>query len=190
MVAVTGATPVLVAVKAAISPEPLAARPMLVVLFVQLYTVPDTAPVKVTAVVEVALQTTWSAGSATVGVGFTVIVKVIGVPVQVAPLAVKVATTVKVLVSGAVPAFVAVKAGMLPVPLVAAKPMASPVRVQESMAPAVLLDNAVSGTALPTQWTLLVTAFTLGTGFTPTVAVCDGRQVGSFGDGLRMAYTK
>ena len=48
IVAVTGAVEVLVAGKTRISPEPLAARPMEVWLFVQLKTVPWTSPVKET----------------------------------------------------------------------------------------------------------------------------------------------
>ena len=50
---------------------------------------------------------------------------------QLTPLFVYVATTVNVLVSGAVVALVAVKAGTLPVPLVATEPIASLVRDQE-----------------------------------------------------------
>jgi hypothetical protein len=85
IVAVTGAVPVLVAVNAAILPVPLAARPMLVLLFVQLNVVPATAPVKVMAVVVAPLHNVWLATAFTVGVGLTVIVNVIGVPVQVTP---------------------------------------------------------------------------------------------------------
>lgn len=47
IVATTGAGPVFETAKAAISPMPLAARPMEVALFVQLYTVPLTVPEKV-----------------------------------------------------------------------------------------------------------------------------------------------
>ena len=85
MVAVTGAVPVLIALKEAMLPVPLAARPIDVVLLVQLYTVPGTAPLKVTAAVGAPLHTTWLGTLFTVGVGFTVMVKVIGVPVQVVP---------------------------------------------------------------------------------------------------------
>ena len=80
--------PVLIAVKLAILPVPLAASPMEVVLLVQLYTVPGglvTAPVKVTAVVGAPLHTTWFDTAFTVGVGLTSTVAVIGVPVQVTP---------------------------------------------------------------------------------------------------------
>ena len=49
--------PVFVAVNTGIFPEPLAPRPMVVLLFVQLNVVPATAPVKLTAAVETPLQT-------------------------------------------------------------------------------------------------------------------------------------
>ena len=77
MVATTGAEVIFVAVKADISPFPLAARPMLVVVLVQLYVVVPTVLVvlKVTKLVEAPLQITWSVGSLTCAVGFTVMVK-------------------------------------------------------------------------------------------------------------------
>ena len=83
MVAVTGVVPALVAVKDPILPVPLAARPMEVVLFVQLYEV--ALPEKVIAVVDCPLQTVWLVTGFTVGVGFTAIVKLVGVPVQFTP---------------------------------------------------------------------------------------------------------
>ncbi len=60
IVAVTGAFVAFVPVKDAILPEPLAARPMLVVLFVQLYTMlpPVVGLLNVTAVVDVLLHIT------------------------------------------------------------------------------------------------------------------------------------
>ena len=66
-----------------------------------------------------------------VGNGLIVIVNVIGVPVQVTPLLVKLAVTVNVEVRGVPPAFVAVNEGTLPVPEVPGSPMASPVRLHE-----------------------------------------------------------
>jgi len=51
IVAVTAEVLVFIAVNDGIFPAPLAAKPMEVVLLVQLYTVPDTAPPKDTAVV-------------------------------------------------------------------------------------------------------------------------------------------
>ena len=117
MVAVTGAVPVLMAVKLAILPVPLAARPMDVVLFVQLNTVPGglvTAPVKFTAVVGAPLHTTWLATGFTVGIGLTTTVAVIGVPGQ--PLAVGV--MVKVTVIGVLVGFVKVPLIGVPEPLI------------------------------------------------------------------------
>jgi len=85
MVAVIGALVVLVAANEAMLPVPLAARPIAVLLLVQLYTVPVTAPLKVTAVVLEPLHTTSLDTAFTVGVGLTVYVKVVVAPVQVTP---------------------------------------------------------------------------------------------------------
>lgn len=86
MVDTTGAPPLLTAVNDAISPVPEAARPVVVLLFVQLNTVPGTVPLNVTAVVALPLHNTWLLIPATVGVGFTLMLNSIGVPVQVTPL--------------------------------------------------------------------------------------------------------
>ena len=85
MVAVTGVLPILMAINAGMVLVPLAPRPMDVLLFVQLYTVPATGPLMVIGVVAVPLHTVWLGMVFTAGVGFTVIVKVIGEPVQVVP---------------------------------------------------------------------------------------------------------
>lgn len=85
IVAVCTVLVILVAVKLAILPVPLAARPIVVLLLVQLYTVPATAPVKFTAAVADPLHNTCGNTAFTVGIGFTVIVNVVGVPVQVPP---------------------------------------------------------------------------------------------------------
>ena len=70
MVATTGVAPLLTAVKEAMSPVPLAANPMDVVLLVQVYPVP--LPVKFTALVGNPLHTIWSTGCVTVGAGLTI----------------------------------------------------------------------------------------------------------------------
>ena len=80
-----------------------------------------------------------------------VIVKVTGVPVQVIPALVTEAVTVNVDVSGATPAFVAVNAGTLPVPLTGGNPIASAVRDQVKTAPGVGLEKTTDGTAAPAQ---------------------------------------
>ncbi len=56
IVETTSVVPELTAVKAAMSPEPLAANPIEVSSFVQLKVVPATAPLKLTAVVFVLLH--------------------------------------------------------------------------------------------------------------------------------------
>ena len=115
------------------------------------------------------------------------IVNWIGVPVQVIPLFVKLATTLKVEVSGAVPAFVAVKEGTFPVPELAPSPIASFVRLQEKTAPGTLLVNTTEGTVEPAQYVWLAIASTCGVGFTVNVPVADGRHAGSVGIGDRIA---
>jgi hypothetical protein len=62
----------LMAAKEAIFPVPLAANPIEVSVFVQVYEVP--VPEKATAAVFALWQTTWFAGGVTAGVGFTVMV--------------------------------------------------------------------------------------------------------------------
>ena len=93
---------------------------MAVLLLVQLYTVPATGPVKACVTVAPA-HTTWLATGFTVGIGLTVIVKVIGVPGQVTPL-LKFGVTVMVATCGVVPALIAVNDAILPAPD-AASPM-------------------------------------------------------------------
>ena len=85
--------------------------------------VPATAPLKLTKLLEDPEHKVWFDGAFTVGLGFTVMIKFCGVPVQVAPALVYDGVTVMVAVIGVVPALVAVKLGMLPDPL-APKPTA------------------------------------------------------------------
>ena len=95
-------------------------------LLTQLYAVPATEPVNAMAATVDWWHNTWSAGCATVAVGFTVIVKVREVPGQLLLLGV----TVMVAVTGDVVKLIALKAGILPVPL-AARPMDGSELVQE-----------------------------------------------------------
>jgi hypothetical protein len=76
--------PLFTAVNELISPVPLDAKPVDVVLFVQLKVVPATfnADEKITGFVNTPLQITWLAIASTVGLGFTVIVNEIGRPGQ------------------------------------------------------------------------------------------------------------
>jgi len=168
MVAVCTVAVALVAVKLAILPVPEAARPILVFVFVQLYTVPGTLPVKLTAAVALPLHSTCDATAFTVGTGFTVMVNVCDVPVQVMPPLVKVGVTVIVPVNGAPDVLVAVKF-RLPVP-VAARPMAVLLLVQLYTVPATGPVKACV-TVAPAHTTWLATGFTDGFGFTVMVNV-------------------
>ena len=173
IVAMTGELVAFVAVKAPILPVPLAARPILVLLFVQLNVVPATAPVKFTGVVVAPAHKTWLATAFTVGVGFTVIVNVIGVPAHGTPPVLLLGVTVIVATAGAVTALRAVKLGMLPVPL-AARPILVLLFVQLKVVPAtapVKFTEAV-GAPLHTAW--LATAVTVGIGFTVIVNTMAG----------------
>jgi hypothetical protein len=114
IVAAIGRLVVFVGVKLRL-PVPLAGKPIAVLVFVQLYTVPVAFPLKAT--VEAApAQKVWLATAFTVAVGFTVYVYVTGVPAQPNPPLLKTGVTVTVETTGALPVFTAVKLGTLPVP--------------------------------------------------------------------------
>lgn len=66
-------------------PAPLAAKPIDGLLFVQVYVVAGTVLLNTTVAVAAPLHTTWLGMGFTCGVGFTVIVNTIGLPVQVTP---------------------------------------------------------------------------------------------------------
>ena len=74
MVAVIGAVVAFAAVKAGGLPEPLAAKPTAILLFVQVKVVPATGPAKVVRGADAPLQKVWLATAVTVGVGLTVMV--------------------------------------------------------------------------------------------------------------------
>ncbi len=74
-----------VAVKDGMLSTPLAARPMLVSVFVQVNVLPDTGPVKVMPATGNPLHIVWLSEAFTLGVGFTVIAKLLTGPAQ--PLA-------------------------------------------------------------------------------------------------------
>ena len=95
-------------------------------MFVQLYTVPGTFPVKAVAGTTSPLQTTWFDGSFTVGIVLIVITNVTGVPEH--PFALGVTIIVPEIFALVV--FVPVNAAIFPVPL-AAKPIAVLEFVQE-----------------------------------------------------------
>ena len=166
IVPVIGAFVALVAVNEAISPVPLAAKPIAVLSFVQLYVTPLVMlPVNVTASVVAPLHLAWSAGLFTIGAGLTVMVKDSGVPGQ--PLIVGV--TVIVPLIAVFPALVAVNEAIFPVPL-AANPIAVLSFVQLYVTPLVMLPvkfTAVVGAPLHTGWSAGLS--TVGVGLTVMV---------------------
>ena len=125
MVAVIGALVLLIAENDQMLPVPEAARPIDGVLFVQLNVVPATPPLNATTFVVAPLHNVWLLTALTVGVGFTVMVKVVELPGQ--PLAD--VLTVMVAVIGALVLLIAVNDPMLPVPE-AAKPIVGLLFVQ------------------------------------------------------------
>ena len=112
MLAVTCDVPALIAVKEGISPVPVAASPMVVLSFVQVYVmVPSVlVVVNVTVPVPVPLHTTWLPGWVTSTCGFTMTSTVTTVPVH-APIA---GVMVYLTVAGAPEVFVSVCAIVLP----------------------------------------------------------------------------
>lgn len=160
---------VLTAIKLAMFPVPLAAKPILGVLFVQLNVVPATVPVKLTAVVAAPVHSVWLATAPTLAVGFTVMVKVAAIPEQ--PPAVGV--TVMVAVTGTLLVFTAVKLDMFPVPL-AAKPILGVLFVQPKVVPATTLVNVTAVVAEPLHNVWLVGWLTVGVGLIVSVAIIAG----------------
>jgi hypothetical protein len=122
IVPVIGAFVPLVVWNAAIFPVPEAPRPIDVLSLTQVKEVAP-VPLKVTALELAPLHFTWSEGSETVGVGFTVIVKLCGVPSQVTPPPVKCGVTVIVELIAALVELVVVKAAMFPVPELVESPI-------------------------------------------------------------------
>ena len=127
---------------------------------------PAVAPLNATGAVKLPAHTTWLAGWFTVGVGLTVMVKLTPVPPQ--PL--DDGVTVIVAVTATAVVLVAVKLGILPVPL-GARPIEAPVWVQlnTSVPPVLGLVNTTAAVGEPLHTTWLATGFTTGVGFTVIV---------------------
>lgn len=166
IVAVTGALLTLIVVNAGISPLPLAPKPMEVLSLVQVKVVLLTAPEKFTAVVAVALHTDWSAGLTTVGVGFTVIIKLCEGPLQ--PFAD--GEIVMSAVAGTVPVFIATKDAIFPVPL-AGKPIEGLSFVQLKLVPLTAPEKLMEPVAALLQTARSAGLTTFGVGFTVIVNV-------------------
>lgn len=130
--ALIGTIPVFAAVKAVMSPVPVDARPMATLSLVHVKVAPGPTGLE-TGVNGAAtlLQKVWFGIGLIVGVGFTVMEYVKGVPVQ----ALAVGVIVMEALIGEIPALEAVKAGIFPVPL-AARPINVLLLVQEKVVPA------------------------------------------------------
>lgn len=136
----------MVAVKEGIVPIPLAGSPIAVLLFSQLNCVPGVGPVKLIGFVIVPEQTTNDGIGVTSGVGFTVIVKLLDVPMVTPSVGVTVmVATITLLVK-----LEAVNALMLPVPL-AARPIEGVVLVQLKVVPGTVLEKNTVEVPFPLQ---------------------------------------
>ena len=163
MVPLIGAAVALVAVNDGMLPVPFATNPIAIFELVQVKLPPVGVLTKIAASTVALLHTTVSAGTITVGVGFTVMVKLDGVPAQ--PLTVGV--TVIVAVIGAV-VVVALKPGRLPAPL-APKPIVGSEFVQEKLPPVGVLTKIGGFTTTLLHTVMFAGSVTVGVGFTVIV---------------------
>ena len=163
-----GAAVPFVAVKLAMLPVPAAARPIAVLLFVQLNTVPATEPVNVTAALGLPAQSVWLPTPFTFAAGLTVIVNVIDVPTQVTPPLLYTGVTVIVAVTADPVLLIAVNDGTVPAPL-DARPILVLLFVQLYTVPGALPVIVTAAVAWPLQTVWLAIAFTDGVGLTVTV---------------------
>ena len=168
IVPLIGAAVPLVAVKLAILPVPLAANPIAGLLFVQLNVVPATALVKFTGNVAAPLHSVWLPTPFTVAVGLTVIVNVIGVPVQVTPALVYTGVTVTVAVTGEDVLLIAVNDAIFPDPD-ADNPIDGSLLSQLYTVPATGPVIAIAAVVAPEHTVWLAIAFTDGVGLTVIV---------------------
>ena len=164
IVAITGAVPLLMAVKLGISPVPVAARPIDGVLLDQVKVVPATGLPTVIAEALAPLQYVALPMGFTAGVGYTVIENEDDVPVH--PFAKGVMSMFAI--SMAVPGFVDVKDGIFPVPA-AARPMDGRLLVQAKVLPATGLPKITAEVTVPLQYIALLTWFTVAVGLTVIV---------------------
>ena len=168
IVAVTGALVVLTAVNTGILPVPVAAKPILGVVLVQLKVVPATVPVKVTADVAPPLHTTWLTGWFTDGVGYIVSIAIIDGPLQPLMLGV----IVNVTTTGVFTVVVKVPE-ILPVPLAAIPVAATTLSlVQLYTVPATKPVRFIVAIGAPEHDTCVAgVAAAVGVGWMVTVAV-------------------
>lgn len=128
---------------------------------------------KVMAANELPLQIVLGETVVTLAAGFTVIVKLIGVPLQLLEFE-KIGVTVIVALTGAFPVLVAVNEAMSPVPL-AANPMEVAVLVQLYVVvpPEFWVEKSTEAIVSPAQTVLLLTVLTCPLGFMVIVKVLE-----------------
>jgi hypothetical protein len=164
--------PVLVPANAGTVPLPLPPIPIAVFVLVQLYTVPDTVPVKLTAFVLIPLQTVWFAiGPLTVALGLTVILKLVVLPAHATLLFVKVGVTITLPVIGPVVVLVPKNDAILPEPG-EARPIAVLLLVQANVVPLTVLLKLMVLTGLPWQTVCGNTVLITGIGLTVITKPC------------------
>jgi hypothetical protein len=131
IVAVIGELPVFTAVNEGMLPVPEATKPIETLLLVQAYVFvpPEFVEPKVIAAIAFPLQTSMLVGFVTFALGLTVIVKVLGEPVQLEPPLVNVGVTVIVAITGELTLLIAAKEVISPLPE-ATKPMEGVLFVQ------------------------------------------------------------
>ena len=178
IVAVTGKAVLFVALKAAIFPEPLTDKPMLVRLFVQLKVVvpPVFVVLKFIVLVCTPLQTVWFEIVLTCPFGFTVIVNILGVPKQVTTPLIYEGVTVMVAITGVEPEFKALKAAIFPEPL-PANPIEGVSFNQLYITvptPVFVVVKLIAVIEVEWQTTWLEIVLTCGTGFTVILKICVG----------------
>ena len=141
------------------SPFPDAPKPITVLSLAHVNVVPFTFPVNCVTVVEEPLHQFWFVIPLAMGVGFTVMVKLVGVPVQ----ALAVGVTVMVATIGEFPVLVAVNGCMSPKPL-AAIPMAGLSFVQAYVEEPIFPEGLTNVVLWLLHNTWLAMAFTVGVG--------------------------
>ena len=151
---VSGVTPAFVAVNEGTLPLPLLApRPIASFVRDQEKVAPGTLLVNTMDGTDKPIQWVWFATVLIFGTGFTVIVNVMGVPVQTAPVVGEVTgVTVIVAAIGALVALVVINEAISPEPL-AAKPMPVLLFVQLKMVPGTDPVKLISAVAEPLQST-------------------------------------
>jgi len=171
IVAVIGASVLLVTGKDAIFPVPLPSSPIAVLLFVHVQVVAFTLlPLKVMAACVSPAQRVLSVILSKTGSGFTVIVKILAVPLQPAD---DFGITVIVAVIGALVLLVTGKDNIFPVPLIGS-PIAALLFVHvQAVALTLLPLKLMVGCVSPAQRVLFVISFKTGNGFTVIVNVFD-----------------